>query len=203
MKRRKWIPVVLVLAALILAVLWVWRYRSIQAFYEPLMSKRECQYHEMGQFVSVAKLEDMKGEVRGGYSFLVESCQIMDYGTFLKSWKLDNPRPVNVPDRVALVSVVIRADEGCELSVYDLMLRGMGVSLNISPELLMALTQELEGTQLNLAIEDEVRILLPFVLKRQYFSDRAWREMDDFALFLYASELHGKLELRKMVRVNG
>lgn len=206
MKRKRWGWVVGLTVLGILAGLWIWRFQITQGFYDTLKSERQVQYYDMGQLVPVARTTDaLKGEIQGGYSFCVESCQILSYETLLEEWDLVSPLEKELePEKVALVSVVIRAGEyGCDMSVYDLQLRGMGVSPTVSPELMKALDPAHSSTQLDLAIEEEVRLTLPFRLHREYFSDHAWRDLEDFELSLYATELHGTLQIRRMVKVNG
>ncbi|MBQ7344878.1 MAG: hypothetical protein IJW45_02295 [Oscillospiraceae bacterium] len=207
MTKRKWRWIVGTLVFAILAGLWTWRYCKTQAEFAPLIRPSSVEYYEMDETVSIGPITAYKEDVLTGYSFCVDESEIMDYDAFLERFGADDPltEKDNIPDKILLLTVTVRNEDNSvsDFSLFKFKCHGTGASASFRRELLKLVAPELEDVTLDLALGDEITVMIPYELRRDQFSDWSWWHLDDFEMYLSILEITEEYDLRRAVKVNG
>ena len=184
MKKRY---IVLVITLLLVAAGWIWRYNSLNKYYEDISSDTEEVIYDIGD---VAPFEDdrMEGwKQANGYSLKVDRFEIVDSQDFIDKIGFA-PNDAYFPcEKIAVVYITLFNEESDAdgIMLTELSLSGIDQVLNLNWDLLLAANPILEGNMgIELAHESECSLILPFSLFEKYFSGATWNKIDNYELFL-------------------
>lgn len=206
-KKWKWVAGIAALA--VLAGLWTWRYLAVQAWYAPLMMEMKDEYYGIGEFVEIGHSSSYKMKDNGGFRFRVNSREILEYSAWMERSGGADPyaqTDLESPDKLMLVSVTLQNvdNERGRFSLHDLHMGGTGVGASsVQEPVLLADNPELEGTQLQLELGEQITVTVPYSLNREHFSDPTWSCLEEFGFRLGTQEANQGVNTRKWVLLNG
>lgn len=172
--------------ALLLVAGWTWRYVSMNAYFDSLVTTKKETY----QIGDVVPFEDDTGEWKtnlNGYSLRVDNFDVMDFDTYAGSIDFEPDEYYYPGEKVILISVTLFNDDsdadGVMLTDYNLY--GVDQLINLDWDLLIAANPVLEGNYgIQLLSGTECKLVLPYKLQREYFGTWTWNHFDDYELYL-------------------
>lgn len=174
-------------ALAVLAILWCWRYTTLNAaFSEPAQTNRKI--FSMGEVVPYGKNITMEsGDIVDGYSLRVDGFAIRDYNDVVSGLPEAENLPDRPSDRLAMVSITLFNDGSSAQGVLlsDLIICGVDNYEKLDRELLTPLNPIMAGNLgISLSSGTEYQIILPFLLMEHNWSDSTWSHLEDYPLFL-------------------
>lgn len=169
----KWLTALLVL---VLAAGWVWRYTTMNVWFNSFLKERRTEIYQIGEDVSF----------NHGYSMRVNEFEIVDYEAYVSAQGLPEPGGIH-PEKLALVYVTLEnVDSDAEgVMLTDLSLVGVDISLSSNASVLTAINPILEGNYgVHLDKGAKCDLILPFELRQSRFGGGTWRHLDRYSLFL-------------------
>lgn len=185
MKQKKW-PLLLA-AAILLSAFWVWRYRSLNRFYQAHTIGR-TEYFSMGEEIPFG--EDMPeiGEPAEGYVLQANRIEIVDFQEYILEKGISLEELQNKPpEKLALVHIVLRndynEDSGINLSSFRLYRVDSAIPLDY--ELIGAANPILPENAWGGALPEgtECAFVLPYMLYRDLFDRRTWNRLEEETFF--------------------
>lgn len=175
-----------VVVVAILSVAWVWRYVSLNAYYDSLYDISYDKY-TIGEIVPFE--QDWIGGYNQaeGYSVRVDDFVITDYDSYVRSAGITIAQPYAVPEKVALVYITLEnSDSNAEgVMLTDLQLHGIDNYVGMDWEMLYALNPILEGNPgIHLPHNSNIQLVLPFDLYRNYFGTHTWNHLHNYEWYL-------------------
>lgn len=188
------------LAVLLLAAAWIWRYVTMNRFYDDL-DNGDYKLYQLGETVPYEDDGTDSSVALDGYYIRADQFEIRDYDKYLEETGIavhaDYP-----PQKLALVSVTL-GNVNCEeggIELTELTLRGIDSYAVPDYEVIIAANPVLQGN-LGIALEQgqTCQLILPFGLYEQSYSRRTWRNLDDYKLYLQVTNTL----TTKEIQVNG
>lgn len=184
---KKPLRLVLVLTALVLlAVAWVWRYVTLNQYYDDL-DNGEYKLYQAGELVPFEDDgNDMYTDLNG-YYIRVDGYEIRDYADYLVDAGISLPIDASAPDMLALVSVTLvnEDSEANPVELTSMMLHGVDSVMNMDWNVLVKANPILNGyTGIALERGMECQLVLPFALFQDRFESSTWRQIDTYDVYL-------------------
>lgn len=197
MKKRtkNWIICAVIL---LLAVVWVWRYMTLNAYYESISLLEEKQRYAIGDIVPYESDRSGSGAILDGYSLRVNSMEMMDYDDYLASVSYPTEDLRTHPDKVALVQVTLFNEnsdaEGIMLT--ELQLHGIDQYFSMDWDLLVKENPILEENYgIRLPYDSECELTLPFSFFQMHFS-AGWDDLESYDLYLHLTTWPTEKDIR-------
>lgn len=184
-------------AALLLAGLWVWRYVTLNAYYDSLVVGESQELYAIGEMVPFGTDYFGNRAQAEGYFIRVDSLEIVDVEDFDPAY--ENPTDA---DKLALVTITLyNEDSDAEgIMLNEFKLYGVDTLLHMDWDALMLANPALEGNLgISLGKGQEVQVVLPYCLIRNFFSASTWRNLENRAWYLNVTYL----PTEKNIQVNG
>lgn len=184
MKRRY---IVLVIVLFLIAAGWIWRYNSLNKYYEDISADSEEVIYDIGD---VVPFEDdrMEGwKQANGYSLKVERFEIVDSQDFINTVGFIPNDDYFPCEKIAVAYITLYNEDSDAdgIMLTELSMRGIDQVLNLNWDLLLAANPVLEGNMgIKLAHNSECSLILPFSLFEKYYSAITWKNIDTYELFL-------------------
>lgn len=184
-KKKKWW---IVACVALLAIAWVARYRSLNAFYDA-RNTETTEVYSMGEEIP---FEDDYVEFKDnpkGYTLCVDAFEIVDFDTLLSSLDTSSVDVLSddfqVTDKVALVTFTLRNvdSEAAGILLTDFWLMGIDQNAYLNYDLLPLLNPILQDSY-GITMDQGVsyQLTLPYGMDRYYFS-AAWSHLDEYPLY--------------------
>lgn len=184
MKNRKWILICIV--AVVLAGLWVWRYTTMNTYYDSFANIRNVVY-QAGEVVPFGDDKLVSTDNAKGYSIRVNSMEILEPQEFVQETGISLYNLAIKPERIALVYITLFNEESDAEGIYliDFELHGIDNYVGMNWALLAELNPVLQGAY-GIRLEDHTQyeLVLPFNVFEQYFDGYTWSNMDSYDWFL-------------------
>lgn len=181
--RKRWgIFVALIIAAL----LWSWRYTSLNAYYDSINTVEEKVYQK-GAFVPFGDDYTFGDTTLDGYSIRVDGIEIMEFQAFCQVAGVTEDDVSSVPDRVALVTITLfnESNDTDAVALVDFNLHGVDSTVGMNWELLSKLNPVLEGIfMVRIEKGAQYQFVLPYNINQRYFGSYTWNNMDNYDWFL-------------------
>ena len=182
---KRTVLILLLVAALLLAGSWMWRYTTLNWYYESINSNTQIIY-SIGENIPFGQDYIDYQLVANGYSVCIEHFDIIDANDLFNSVGIDPTQLESVPDRIALVSLTVMndgsTDEGVPLEELELF--GIDEWMFLEYELLDLMNPGLEGNSgISLADGTNHHVILPYGLYKNRFSNHTWTHMDKYRFF--------------------
>lgn len=173
-------------ALVIIAACWMWRYVTMNAYYDGLNNSD----HKLYMAGEKVPFEDDGLDLHtdlSGYFIRTDGFEIMDYQDYLDLEGLTVDGNAEPPDRLALVYITL-GNETCEpnpVTLIHIQLHTVDTNLAMDWSVLTAANPILEGNvSIALPQSSECQLVLPFALNKESFQRTTWRNMDDCAFYL-------------------
>lgn len=184
---KKSVRLVLVLTALVLlAAAWVWRYVTLNKYYDDL-DNGDYQLYQSGELVP---FEDDGNDLYtdlSGYYIRVDGYEVKDYAEYLADAGIDLSAKASKPDKLALVHITL-FNETCEpnpVKLNSMMLHGVDSVITMDWDVLVKGNPILNGyTGIALERGMECQLVLPFALFQDRFENSTWRKIDTYEMYL-------------------
>ncbi len=185
MKQNKWL--LLLVTAILLPVFWLWRYRSLNRFYQAHTIGR-TEYFSMGEEIPFG--EDMPeiNESAKGYVLQANGIEIVDFQEYITAKGISLEELQNKPpEKLALVHIVLRNDNsevsGINLSCFQLYRIDSAIPLDF--ELIEAVNPILPENAWGGALSKgtEYEFVLPYMLYRDLFNRCTWNRLEEETFF--------------------
>lgn len=195
MKKRKRIILAVVVA--LLAAAWIWRYVTLNAYYDSFDNIDEKTYLA-GELVP---FEDDGLDLYtnlDGYYVRVDRFEIKDYDAYLDETGFDIKRQENEPEKIALVYVTL-VNQSCEpnrVAVGEFQLHGVDNTTTLDRDIMLAANPILKGSSsIAVATGHECQLILPYQLKKSQFGIFTWWNIDDYEFYLKVTNALTKKEI--------
>lgn len=181
--KRKHI-IVLTLALLLVAV-WTWRYVTMNAYYDSLVTTQKETYR-IGDMVP---FEDDLGEWKtnlNGYSVRVDKFEVQDFDAYAKSIDFKPDESYIPGERIALLYITLFNEDSDADGVMltDFQLRGVDTIIYLDWDLLTAANPVLgEKYGMKLSPGTQCSIVLPHKLEKDFFGSWTWNHFGDYKLY--------------------
>lgn len=168
-------------------ILWVWRYIKLNQWFASFDTGREYYCYNMGETVAFGEAK-LGGEFDvEGYSVCVNSCEMVDYDTYMTEHELQK-RDYSGDEgiRILLVHITLSVDESDAPGVMltSFVCRGSDTVADMDWDLLTQLNPILEGNYgIHLKDGTSKELILPFMVRQIYFR-RVWNCLDQYPLYL-------------------
>lgn len=182
MKRKH---IIVLTLALLLVAGWTWRYVTMNAYYDSLVTTQKETYR-IGDMVP---FEDDLGEWKtnlNGYSVRVDKFEVQDFDAYAKSIDFKPDESYIPGERVALLYITLfNADSDAEgVMITDFQLRGVDTIIYLDWDLLTAANPILgESYGIKLSPGTQCSIVLPYKLQKEYFGSWTWNRFVDYKLY--------------------
>lgn len=187
---RKIRNILLVILTLALAAGWLWRYITMNSYYDAMIADYITQTYAVGDIVSFGT--DYSGaDFSGkggleGYSIRVDKVEIVDYDSYITSENLileDDPYRVD-PDKLVLVHITLLNEnseaDGVMLSGLPLMSRADNIPIDYN--VLAALNNGNYGV--HLSQQTQYSTVIPYQLFKDHFRPSTWRNLETQSFYL-------------------
>lgn len=170
---------------LFISVLWVWRYISLNQYYQEL-DQSSVVYYQMGEEVPF-ETDFVEWDVpANGYYVSVDAFEILDYKEYLDSAPF-SLEPMFDSDGIALVYITLRNVDSTDPGIYlsDFCLHGIDSVQGMDWQTLIAANPILNGgLGIQLRQGTEEQFVLPFYIRADNFGDDTWNNLDNYTFFL-------------------
>ena len=184
MKKRY---VVIGIVLLLVATGWIWRYSSLNRYYENITEDTEEVIYDMGEIVPFED-DRMEGwKQANGYSMKVDSFEIVDSQEFINEVGFVPADTFSPCEKIAVVYITLfnESSDADGIMLTELGLYGIDQVLNLNWDLLFAANPVLEGNMgIKLSHDSECSLILPYSLFEKYFSGATWNNIDNYELYL-------------------
>lgn len=184
MKKRY---IVLVIVLLLIAAGWIWRYNSLNKYYEAISADTEEVIYDIGDVVPF-EADRMEGwKQANGYSLKVERFEIVDSQDFINTVGFIPAYNYSPCEKIAVAYITLYNEDSDAdgIMLTELSMCGIDQVLNLNWDLLLAANPVLEGNMgIKLAHNSECSLILPVSLFEKYFSGDTWNNIDNYELFL-------------------
>lgn len=198
--KKAWKTGLLILAGVLLAAAWLWRYLEVNAFYRDL-NNTTTEVYGIGEEVP---FEDDYIEIKEpakGYTLRVDDFRIVDYTEFIEEQSFTLPKEYTPPEKLALVYLTLRNIDSTDpgIALLDLGLSGIDRYALIDWDLLPLLNPVLEnGYGIALSQGTSYQVVIPYQIYRYFFS-AAWDNLESYPLFFQMTSF----PTRKLIQVQG
>ena len=172
---------------LVVTITWIWRYVKLNAWYDSLDIGREYYYYDMGETVAFGEAK-LGGEFDvEGYSVCVNSCEMVDYDTYMTEHQLKK-REYRGDEgiRLLLVHITLSVEESDAPGVMltSFVCHGSDQAAYMDWDLLTQLNPILEGNYgIHLKNGASKELILPFPIRQIYYRE-AWNHLDRYPFYL-------------------
>lgn len=178
----------LVLGLVVLAlILWVWRYIKLNQWFASFDTGREYYCYNMGETVAFGEAK-LGGEFDvEGYSVCVNSCEMVDYDTYMTEHQLEK-REYRGDEgiRLLLVHITLSVEESDAPGVMltSFVCHGSDQAAYMDWDLLTQLNPVLKGNYgIHLKNGASKELILPFPIRQIYYRE-AWNHLDRYPFYL-------------------
>ena len=182
MKRKH---IIVLTLALLLVAGWTWRYVTMNAYYDSLVTTQKETY----RIGDVVPFEDDLGEWKtnlNGYSVRVDKFEVQDYDAYAKSIDFKPDESYIPGERIALLYITLFNEDSDADGVMltDFQLRGVDTIIYLDWDLLTAANPVLgENYGIRLSTGTQCSIVLPYKLQKEYFGSWTWNHFEDYKLY--------------------
>ena len=183
MKKRCVLSAVVVLTLL---AAWIWRYTTLNSYYEELsnMRKEVFSIHERVPFGEDYLDKDSRAN---GYWICVDEFEIVDYQEFIQEKAIILDEQDKLPEKLALVYITLSNTNSIDpgIMLVELDLHGIDSVASMDWDILTAINPVLEGNYgVSLKENSELKLTLPFGLNAALYSDETWNNLDRYNFYL-------------------
>lgn len=176
---------------LILALLWTWRYISLNRYWRTVGDVPEKKVYSKGEVVPFEKDILDKYTDLDGYSISVDEFIIMDFPDFLEKHDIrEEDLKERAREKIGAVYITLYNDT-CDdhINLNYLCMHGIDTYIPMDWELLSAANPILEGSNgIHIPHHTKCELILPFSVKKEFlYSD--WGKLDQCKLYLHITAL--------------
>ena len=181
--KRKWIIRMVVIV--ILAGLWIWRFCSLNAYWDSVSTMKGQKVYQMGEIVPIGP---DKYAILNGYSIRADSMEIITIDEYMEKFHItkddlsDRER-----DKIILVYVTLFNSDCDEAGVTltNINMHGIDSYIGLDYELLRVSNPVLEGNiGIHLPHDSEYKLILPYnIYQNMLLAD--WNHLDACKFFLH------------------
>ena len=192
--------IVLLAVVLFLTAGWIWRYATLNAYYDSLViADMRYERYELGDMVSFEDPDPSGGTVEG-YSIRVDRFEVVEPGDLDPAIyaRSDMATSQRGSGKIALVYVTLfnAGGDAPGVMLNSLPLHGIDALANTDWNLLRALNPILEGGfGIALSPGTECSVVLPYDLYRDVFYGD-WNRLDRYAFYLELTAFPTEKEIR-------
>lgn len=177
--------IIVLTIALLLVAGWVWRYVTMNAYFDSLVTLEKETY----QIGDVVPFEDDLGEGSAnlnGYSLRVDNFEVQDFDAYVESIAFEPDEYYTPGERVALLYITLFNEDSDADGVMltDFQLRGVDTIIYLDWDLLTAANPVLgENYGIKLSPGTEYSIVLPYKLQEEFFGSWTWNHFENYNLY--------------------
>lgn len=182
MKKQK---ILALLAFILLATLWAWRYRAVNNYYEQMDNSR-IQYFPMNEDVPFGEDFIEWKQAANGYYIRVNRFEILGYEAYLEE-KGFTFLPMLPAERIALVHITLKNENSDADGIFltDFVLHGIDSYQGMDWQTLAAANPILaDGFGIQLEPGSQQELVLPYYIKKDSFGINTWRNIEDYTFYL-------------------
>ena len=173
-------PVVIAILLLVLAAGWIWRYVTMNRYYDDL-DNGGYKLYQSTQTVPFENDGHGKDDLNG-YFLRVNGYEVLDYRECIEKFNLSFSEGEDTPEKLALVRITL-GNEFCEdggINLTKFSLRSIDTVLNMDWDMLTAINSVLNGSRgIKLNKGSELDLVLPYGLYQESFRRRTWNNIDE------------------------
>lgn len=197
-KRMKKKRILLCAVSLIMIIGWMWRYNSLNTYYNAQYQKIRVEYAP-GEVVPYGEDTISLDGTMNGYSIRVDKYEVMDLSIFMDRFGNESTNIYTHPDKVVVVYATLfneKSDaEGIMLT--DIGLHGIDNYATMDWELLTISNPVLQGNYgIKLSPNTEYQVVLPYALYQEYFGADTWHRIDEYTWFLHVTASPTEKDIR-------
>lgn len=186
MKKQK--KVIFLCVALLLAAAWVWRYVTLNRYFQSLSKMRE-EVYVLGDTVAFGTdfIED--GLSAEGCTIQAERFEIVDYEPFLEEIGYTDDRAGRKPEKLALVTVVLTCGEKpADLFLPEFKIHGLDTLVTMDAQLISPVNGFPNvANSVYLEPGKTYRLTLPYPLYSYLFGSDTWKNLEDYTFWFRAT----------------
>lgn len=182
---------------LLLAGAWIWRYTTLNAFYQSL-DNSSISYYEMHEIVPLGKNALSDEVMLDGYAIRVDSFEIVDFETYAASVGLDKV-PYAPPERLGVATITLynETGEGPGVMLAELLLHSVDTLCFPNWDLLVAANPILDGAMgICLPKGGACTLEIPFGILKLDFTGYTWRHMDSYDFWMEVTSFPEQKNIR-------
>lgn len=186
MRKNNKKKIIIFCLVIILAICWVWRYTSLNSYYQSLSDQTTVCFPS-GEKVPFGTDYLEKDLSANGYWLQVNDFAILDYGDYTATLETKLETLGQPPEKIALVYVTLYNENSNEDGVMltELTLHGHDSYAGMNWYALLASNPVLEGNYgINLAQGSSYDLILPYSLFASSFSSYTWNRIDEYDFYL-------------------
>ena len=189
-KKKQIFLTVLFLAAV---AVWIWRYLTINSFYQEHTTKT-IAYYSMGEVVPFGSDFLALHESAEDCYIQVENFEIVDFTEYTQNHKISlDSRQVEIPDKLVLVHITLQNDgiDDQDINLANFALFGIDSNPPMDYDLLCQINPILSGGiwEITLSQNGEYQITLPYMLFKQYYKNSTWNNLDNYTFYLQCTSI--------------
>ena len=186
--KRKWIIRIVVIN--ILAGLWIWRFCSLNAYWDSVSTMKEQKIYQLEEIVPIGPDRMDKYAILNGYSIRADSMEIITIDEYLEKFNIsEDDLSGRERDKIILVYVTLFNSDCDEAGVTltNLQMHGIDSYIGMDYELLRVSNPVLEGNLgIHLPHDSEYKLILPYnIYKNQLLAD--WHHLDTYTIYLHVT----------------
>ena len=177
----------IVCVCMVAAILWIWRYTSLNGYYSSLY-QAERQTYTIGDTVGFEADYIGSNSIANGYKIRVDEFKTVTMQEFAKEFGYSVEEIHTAPDRVAVVYATLFNvnSNAAGIMLTDLQLHSIDNYTYIDQELLQIANPVLKGNKgISLSQETQYEIVLPYALYEEYFGRDTWAHLNSYTWFLH------------------
>ena len=167
--------------------LWLWRFVKLNRWYDSLDTGREYYCYSMGETIAFEEAKLGAEFDVEGYSVCVNSCEMVDYDTYMTEHQLEK-REYRGDEgiRLLLVHITLSVEESDAPGVMltSFVCHGSDQAAYMDGDLLTQINPVLEGNYgIHLKNGASKELILPFPIRQIYYRE-AWNHLDRYPFYL-------------------
>lgn len=174
-----------VIVILLVSVLWLWRYTTLNQYYQELNQSSVVCY-QMDDEVPFGTDYIEWNVPANGYYISVDGFEILDYQEYLDAAPFDL-EPVLESDGIALVHITLRNENSTDPGIFlsDFSLHGIDSVQGMDWQILTAANPILNGGHgIQLKQGTQEQFVLPFYIRKDSLGSDTWNSLEDYTFYL-------------------
>ena len=173
------------LSILLVTALWVWRYTTLNQYYQELNQSSVIYYQMCEEFPF--ETDYVEWDVpANGYYISVDSFEILDYHEYLDNAPFEL-KPMHDSEGIALVHIILRNENSTDPGIFlsDFCLHGIDSVQGMDWQVLTAANPILNGGHgIRLRQGTQEEFVLPFFIRKDNFGSDTWNNLEDYTFYL-------------------
>ncbi|MCD8127742.1 MAG: hypothetical protein LUD82_09990 [Clostridiales bacterium] len=186
--RKRILESVLLVLFIVLAGLWIWRYRTVNRSFEEKYSVPTVSYGLNDEIELGENIIEL-GMTADGYTLIFQSWELLEYDEALEKYGVSEETAADFyypPERVLIVSVTVYNEDNTDsvIPLYDLTLCGTDWYTDWNEEFMAAINDDGWNILYSCGVGETEQIYLVYDLRESKFPEKRWESLSEESFFI-------------------